>query len=109
MKRRALRRRYGHAEKLWPRYGLSPERFRHDLGHEYREILVSIRTNPGESRARWRDWMAKIGIHKAVTDRILSTAERRGHLEYRHGGYFLTPKGYDAAWPEMRNEPGIGA
>jgi hypothetical protein len=92
----ALRRRYGRAAAR-PRYGL-PEEQR----HAYRAILVAMNNNPGQTRWMWRHWMQMDGTHKAVTDRVLSTAERRGHVAVHEGRYYITPKGIDAAWPAGR-------
>ena len=98
MRRRssALRRRYGHG-----RYGLpAPGNFRSnydvDPRHAYRATLVTLYNNPRTPRHLLRQWMTSRGQHKAVTDRVLSTAERRGHVQVGAGHYTLTNRGIDS-------------
>ena len=96
MRRRgsALRRRYGH-------YGLpAPGKFRPhydvDPRHAYRATLATLYNNPHTARYELRRWMTDRNQHKAVTNRILDTAEKRGHVQVRAGRYSLTDRGIDS-------------
>ncbi len=93
----ALQRRYGHGHKL---YGLPPPGefqpgWSVDQRHAYREILQSLWHNQGVTKSWWRHWMTQHGLHKAVTERVLTLAERRGHVDVHEGRYYLTPRGFD--------------
>ncbi len=81
-------------------YGLGPQR--HDPKRVYSEILQTIRNNPGQTRSMLRHWLTQEGVHKAVTERVLSTAERRGHVEVVGMRYYLSLAGFDALHPALR-------
>ena len=82
---RALRRRYGRA------YGLPVER-----RSSYSIVLWWLNDNPDLTPGELRREMQEAGTHKAVTNRILSIAERRGHVRVRAGRYSITPRGVAA-------------
>lgn len=90
---RGLRKRHGRS-----RYGLPSYRRAGDvdLRRSYSAILAALYNSPGETRAQWRDWMARRGVPKQVTTHALSLAERRGHVRVEAGRYYLTPRGLEA-------------
>ena len=73
-----------------------------DLEHAYKHIIAGMRNNSGETKSMWRHWGAQEGIPKALTDRVLTVAERRRHVTVREGRYYLTPRGYELLHPWMR-------
>jgi len=101
-----VKRRRGHA--LQRRYGLpAPGTFKSnfdiDPRHAYRAVLLTIYNNPGSTRAELRMWEAQRGLHKAVTNKVLSTAEERGHVRISAGRYSLTDRGIDVANARWRS------
>ena len=93
---RALTRRYGlrTADEF-----LTPPA---DVRHAYKKMLIDMHNNPGHNKAHWRHLGARDGIPKPVTDRVLTIAERRGHVEVHEGKLYVTPRGREAAWPVLR-------
>ena len=100
---RALRKRYGRAKYYGLGSGVGGNVGAPDLDHVYKALLRSMRGNGGNTKSMWRHWEAQRGVPKALTDRVLTVAERRGHVEVREGRYYLTPYGYEAAWPYTRD------
>jgi hypothetical protein len=91
MKRRALHRRYGRAKYGLPAPGEYPNMA--DPRHAYVALIRTIRANPGETKFMLRHWLAQWGLHKAITDKALSLAERRGHVVVDGGRYYSTGRG----------------
>jgi hypothetical protein len=93
------RRRHGRA--LTRRYGIPAPgevKLSMDQRHAYKEILRLLRNNPGMTRSELRVEMQSWSIHRAVVERVLSVAERRGHVEVRGGRYYTTSRGADASF-----------
>ena len=89
-----LRRRYGRSH-----YGLPVGQ-----RHAYSNTLTVLHNNPAATRDQLRHWMQQEGVHKAVTNRVLSIAEQRGHVYVRGGRYSLTGRGIEALHPEIRGD-----